>query len=124
MRLLLDGHLSPTIAQTLAADGLDAISLRNWLGGIFIDAPDDRILMAALPESRVLVTYDQRTVRPLVEQWADHARHHAGVIVIDEKTIRQDDLGGLIRSLLACAAAAGDQHWGDRLEYLREARRD
>jgi predicted nuclease of predicted toxin-antitoxin system len=56
MRLLLDAHLSPAIAQHLAAEGIDAIALRDWQGGNYRHATDDHILTAAAAEGRVVVT--------------------------------------------------------------------
>lgn len=119
MRLLLDSHLSPAIAQRLTAEGTDTVSLRDWHGGSYLHAPDDRILMAALAEERVLVTFDRRTIQPLVNEWARTGLHHAGVVVIHRKTIRQDDIGGLIRALLLLVKDAGEQDWQDQLAFLQ-----
>ena len=123
MRLLLDAHLSPAIAQLLTAEGTDAVSLRDWHGGNYRHAPDDQILMAALAEGRVLVTFDRRSIPPLVKVWAEAGRHYAGVVVINRKTIRQNDIGGLIRALLALVKDAGEQDWQDRLAFLQPGSR-
>ena len=73
MRLLLDAHLSPAIAQRLTAEGIDIVSLQDWQGGIYLRAPDHQILAAALPEGRVLVTFDRRSIEPLVKRWAERS---------------------------------------------------
>jgi predicted nuclease of predicted toxin-antitoxin system len=119
MRLLLDAHLSPAIAQRLNAEGTDIVTLRDWRGSNYLDAPDDQILVAALAEERVLVTFDSRTIQPLVNEWAQTGRHHAGVVLINRKTIRQDDIGGLIRALRMLVANTGEQDWRDRVVFLQ-----
>lgn len=119
MRLLLDAHLSPAIAQRLTAEGVDIASLRDWQGGSYRHAPDDQILVAALAEGRVLVTFDARMIEPLVKEWVEAGRHHAGLVVINRKTIRQNDIGGLIRALRSLVKDAGDQGWHDRLAFLQ-----
>jgi predicted nuclease of predicted toxin-antitoxin system len=119
MRLLLDAHVSPAVARRLAAAGIDAVAVRDWQGGNYRHAADDQLLLAAATEGRVLVTFDARSIQPLAREWAEIGRHHAGVIVVSGKTIRQDDVGGLIRALRALATAAGEQGWQDRLVFLR-----
>jgi predicted nuclease of predicted toxin-antitoxin system len=119
MQLLLDAHLSPAIAQRLTAEGTDTASLRDWQGGSYRHAPDDRILVAARAEERVLVTFDGRSILSLVKEWAQTGRHHAGVVVINTKTIRQNDIGGLIRALRALVEDTAAQDWQDRLAFLQ-----
>ena len=121
MRLLLDAHLSPVIAQRLMAQGTDAVSVRDWQSGIYLEAVDDRILTAALAEQRVLVTFDARTIPSALKERAETGRHHAGVVVVDDRTIRQNDRGGLIVALAALARDAGDQDWHNRLDWLAPA---
>jgi predicted nuclease of predicted toxin-antitoxin system len=119
MRLLLDVHMTPAVAEGLAAQGVDAVSLSAWREGDFSNAPDDEILTEATQEQRVLVTYDQRTIRKMVVQWADMGKIHAGVVIVDDLTIRSDDIGGLIRALHALVIEQGDADWTGRLDYPR-----
>ena len=119
IRLLLDAHLSPAVAERLAAEGIDTICLRDWHGGNYRHAPDDQILMAAATEGRVLVTFDAHSIQPLVKEWVEAGRHYAGVIVISRKTIRQNDIGGLIHALRALVRDSGEQDWQDRLAFLQ-----
>lgn len=119
MRLLLDYHLSPAIAQVLRRDGVDAVAVRDWLGGNYRSAPDDQLLAAAWSDERVLVTYDCRTIPPLLKEWAETGRQHAGVVLIDEKTVRPDDIGGLLRALRALIARSGGESWRDRTVFLQ-----
>ena len=71
MRLLLDAHVSPAIARDLQREDVDAIAVRDWLDGEYRSAPDDQLLAAAGADGRVLVTYDCRTIPPLLKEWAE-----------------------------------------------------
>ena len=118
MRLLLDEHMPPAVATGLQRDGIDAVALPRWLGGTFRSAADARLLEVASAENRTLVTDDRKTVPRLLTAWAETGQHHAGVVLIDERTVRQNDIGGLLRSLRALIARAGDWDWQDRVMYL------
>jgi hypothetical protein len=58
------------------------------------------ILTAALEEGLTLVTYDQRTIVPLLMRWRAEGRDHAGVILINRQSIAQADIGGQVRALI------------------------
>jgi hypothetical protein len=122
MRLLLDIHIDPLVAKALVAEDIDIVSLRDWQAGDDREVPDDVILADALFEGRVLVTYDKRTVPPLVRRWMHEGTTFAGVIIVDRLTIPQGDIGGLIRALRAFAIEQGDADWTNRLDYLRTPR--
>lgn len=119
MRLLLDAHVSPAVARGLQSGGVDAVAVRDWQGGAFRSAPDDRLLEAAALEGRVLVSYDCRTLPPLLKEWAESGQHHGGVILVDEKTVRPNDVGGLIRALHVLAAANDELEWEDRVLFVQ-----
>lgn len=89
------------------------------MAGTIAHVSDDEILLVAAAEECVLVTYDKRSLQPLVKEWAETGRHHAGVVVIDARTIRQGDIGGQIRSLRALVRDAGEEDWRDLLVFLR-----
>lgn len=119
MRLLLDAHLAPALAQQLRRHGVDAVGLRDEQGGNFRDLDDAMLLTAAAGDQRILVTYDRRTNWPRVKEWTETDRHHAGTIVVDENMIRPNDTGRLLRALLSRAARHGDEDWRDRAVFLR-----
>ncbi|MGB2653232.1 MAG: hypothetical protein WAN62_05605, partial [Candidatus Acidiferrum sp.] len=66
-----------------------------------------------------LVTYDRRTIPPLLKTWAEEGRKHGGVIFVDEKTISPADTGGLVRALGELARATARWDWSDRVCFLR-----
>ena len=119
MRLLLDAHISPAVARALQGHGIDVVVLRDWLGGGFRSASDDQLLITAASDRCVLVSYDCQTLPPLLRDWSETGRHHAGVILVDEKTVRPNDIGGLLRALRALFAQTGDEDWRDRVVFLR-----
>jgi len=47
----------------------------------------------------MLVTYDRRTIPPLLKVWAEQECRHSGVILVNEKTISPANVGGLVRAL-------------------------
>ena len=119
MRLLLDAHVAASVARRLQQDGIDAVSVRDWLDGNYRSAPDDQLLAAAASHWRVLITYDCRSIPPLLKEWAETGRHHAGVVLVDEKTLRPNDIGGLLRALRALVSHSAAENWQDRVVFLR-----
>ncbi len=119
MRLLLDAHISPSIARQLHQDGLDAVALRHWQDGNYRTATDETVLITAMAEERVLVTYDLRTIPSLLKEWAEMGQHHGGVILVDERTLRPNDIPGLLRALRFLERAHGNEAWRDRAVFLQ-----
>jgi hypothetical protein len=87
---------------------------RNFLG-----QEDAACLRQAAVQKLTLVTYDRRTIPPLLKDWAEAGRQHAGVIFVDEKTISQADIGGLVQSLGVLLKEARDWDWTDRVCFLQ-----
>lgn len=120
LAFLLDEHLSPTIATQVAAKrpGIRIVAMQDWADGAYLGADDAIVLAQAHVEQMTLVTYDQRTIIPLLRTWAEQGAIHGGVVFVDELTIAQNDIGRLVRSLCALWDAKGDQDWTNRVEYL------
>src|SRR5438067_1983096 len=96
LAFLTDAHISLSVAEQVKAKRPDCliVSLRYWRDGALLNAEDDRILAAARTEGLNLVTYNQRTILPLITQWMAEGREHSGVLFIDDRTILQEDIGG------------------------------
>ena len=69
-----------------------------------------------------LVTYDRRTIPPLLKLWAEEERCHGGVIFVDDTTISPADLGGLVRALISLARQVGEMDWTNQVYFLRSGR--
>jgi hypothetical protein len=80
---------------------------------------DSLCLAAAASQSLTLVTYDRRTIPPLLKLWTEEGRSHGGVIFVDEKTIAPSDIGGLVRALTLLIARTGKADWTDQVYFLR-----
>jgi hypothetical protein len=121
LKLLLDEHISPGIATSLRRRDRKIVvfSMAEWEDGNFLGQEDAACLRQAAVQKLTLVTYDRRTIPPLLKDWAEEGRHHAGVILVDEKTISPADIGGLVQSLGVLLKEARDWDWIDRVCFLR-----
>jgi hypothetical protein len=96
VRLLLDANLSARrIARPLRQAGHDVVALgeRSDLEGL----ADPEVLALAALEQRILVTRNSRDFAPLLRQWAEAGRSHAGCVLI--WTLKHDDFGPILKGL-------------------------
>jgi hypothetical protein len=125
LRLLLDEQISPTVAQSLQArcPSVRIFSLADWKDGIYLSAPDEEILIAASHERITLVTYDLKTIGPILKSWGEQGSDHSGVIFIDDKTIRSEDFGGLVLALEELTQRQGRMDWKNQVVFLERYRK-
>lgn len=120
LRLLLDEHISPDVAagvrRRLPAQRIWA--LVEWEGGNLIGQDEERCMAEAARQELTLLTYDRRTIPPLLKRWAEEGRPHAGVVFVDEKTIAPADVGGLVRAIVELARLTRRWDWTDRIVFL------
>jgi predicted nucleic acid-binding protein len=121
LKLLLDEHISPDVAAGVRrrSPSTKILALAEWDGGNFIGRDDAACLTAAAARGLTLVTYDRRTIPPLLKTWTEEGRSHAGVIFVDEKTISPADIGGLVRALVELEKITRRWKWTDRVVFLR-----
>ncbi len=121
LKLLLDEHISPRVARGLRRSNprLAVHASTEWEDGSFLGRDDEVCLREAAAQQLTFVTYDLRTIPPLLKQWAETGQSHAGVIFVDEKTIAPSDIGGLVKALAAGAKAPPNLDWTDRVLFLR-----
>lgn len=124
LSLLTDSHLSPKVAEQVRARRPESriCSLRFWRGGALLHAEDHEILATALEEGLTLVTYDQRTIVPLVTRWTEEGRDHSGVVLIDDLSIVQEDIGGQVLALVNLWDVSRDEDWANVVSYLKHRR--
>lgn len=123
LSLLLDENISHEIATQIRKKrpDLPITSVHFWRERRFIAQPDELILTAAALDGLTLVTYDQKTILPVLVQWGQGGTDHAGVIFIDGLTIAPHDFGTLIRSLIALWDSSHEASWTNVVTYLRPA---
>jgi hypothetical protein len=121
LRLLLDEHISPEVANGLRRrhGAAEVHYLVEWEDGNFMGQEDSACMEEAAAQGLTLVTYDRRTVPPLLKSWAEQERTHGGVIFVDEKTILPGDIGGLVRALTVLVRETGNWDWTNRIYFLR-----
>jgi hypothetical protein len=121
LKLLLDEHISPEVAEGLRRRNrsLAVHWIAEWENGNFLGQEDAACMLKAATARLTLVTYDRRTIPPLLKTWAEEGRKHGGVIFVDEKTISPADIGGLVRALIQLFQETGKWDWTDRVYFLR-----
>lgn len=121
LKLLLDEHISPDVASGLERRNrlLPVWCMAEWENGEFLGRDDSACLQEARAQGLTIVTYDRRTIPPLLKAWSEEGKNHAGVIFVDEKTISPADVGGLVRALANLFNEAADWDWTNRICFLR-----
>jgi hypothetical protein len=134
LKLLLDEHISPDVMKGVQrrnrSVGIHSIFIQTifiqtmvqWENGNFLGREDSVCLMEAAKQRLTLVTYDRRTIPPMLKLWAEEERSHGGVIFVDEKTISPADIGGLVRALISLADEARGMDWTNQVYFLRSVR--
>lgn len=111
LKLLTDQQISPAAAEQIASKRPEIVivSLHAWHSGAFLGTPDHTIVGAALAEELALVTYDRRTITPLLVEWGISGTDHAGVLFLDDASIRPADTGGQVRAVIL--------HWDETHDW-------
>lgn len=124
LKLLLDEHISPEVATGVQRRNRSLIihSMVEWEDGNFLGKEDSVCLLEAARQRLTLVTYDRRTIPPLLKLWAEEECSRGGVIFVDEKTISPADIGELVLALILLAGKAGEADWTNQVYFLRSGR--
>jgi hypothetical protein len=123
LSLLLDEHISQKVAVQVRSQrsGIPIQSILHWRAGNLAGKQDELLLSAAAEEGLTVITYDQKTIPPLLAEMALPGRSHAGVIFVDGATIASNDIGGLVNAILMLWEQCSDWDWTDRVVFLRRA---
>jgi predicted nuclease of predicted toxin-antitoxin system len=119
MRILLDAHISGrTVGKALIGGGHDVRALDSEveLEGL----SDPEVLELAAAEGRVLVTANISDFEPLLREWADESRSHAGVVLVPS-SVKNEAFGVLISGVEETIADTSQEEWVDRVEWIRRA---
>ena len=120
LKLLLDEHISPAVAEGLRRrqKTMAVYCLGEWENGCFLGLSDELILQEAAIQKLTLVTYDKRTIPPLLKIWTEAGYEHSGVIFVDENTIPSNDIGGLVHALHKLFQESTPWVWRNRICFL------
>jgi hypothetical protein len=121
LKLLLDEHISPAVANGLRRRnrGVEIRYMVEWEDGRFLGQEDSACLREAATQGLTLVTYDRRSIPPLLKTWAEEERMHGGVVFVNEKTISLANMGALVWALTRLARETGNWDWTNRICFLR-----
>ena len=120
LSLLLDQHISAETAEQIRSKRpeIPIWSLYEWREGLFIGAADPLILRAAAGERLTLVTYDRKTIPPVLIEWGISGISHGSVVFVDNLTIASNDFGRLVRALIYYWDQENASDWTNRIGFL------
>ena len=120
LRFLLDEQISPRVAEQARVKWplVPMHSIYRWRKGAFCGQSDDMVLDGARQGGLTLVTYDLHSIPMLLAEWAASGIPHAGVVLVDDRTIAPSDFGGLLRALAHLWRAEKGAVWTDRVLFL------
>ena len=121
LKLLLDEHISREVAVGLRRQRRSIVvhCISEWEKGEFLGLGDPVFLAEAAAQQLTLVTYDRRTIPPLLKTWAEEGRRHGGVVFVDEKSVPPNEIGSLVRVMLSLFEETSGWDWTDRVCFLR-----
>jgi hypothetical protein len=124
LQFLTDEQISPDVAVAARrlCRGVPITTMFEWLAGHFVSAPDEEVLREAARRKLTLVSFDLRTIPPLLRAWGEQGIDHGGVIFVDEKSIPQNKIGVLARALCALWKLQGQADWTNRCFFLQRPR--
>lgn len=109
MKLLLDEHFSPAVAEQLQQRGYDVVAVAERVEIALSPLrrrPDDELLRLARQEQRVLVTENVRDFMPLHRVMLSRGESHAGILLTSPRRFpRHADAFGLLVDALAAFLA-------------------
>ena len=73
LQFLTDEQISPAVARQAPGRcrGIKIQAIHNWQGGHFLSASDEVVLREANKQKLTLVTFDLKTIPPLLRLWAE-----------------------------------------------------
>ena len=96
MKLLLDEHISPRVADALRTNGHDVVAVAEFSG--LRAADDETILNAATVAGRAVVTHNFADFLAIAAEWTGAGRSHAGIVLVPVGFQRQG-VGAYISAL-------------------------
>lgn len=120
LAFLTDEHISHVVAEQIRLKRADIRieSLLRWRDGALRNTDDAIVLAAAREEGLTLVTWDQKTIPPILLEWAGNGGHHGGVVFADRNSIPSHNIGRVVQALIALHDQYHSLDWTDRVMFL------
>ena len=120
LQILTDEQIDPDVAVAVKkrCRGFLAVSLFDWLDGHFVSASDEEVLREAARHGLTLLSFDLRTIPPLLRAWGERGVDHGGAIFVDRKSFSQNDIGGISKALVELWELQGKLDWKNRCFVL------
>jgi hypothetical protein len=120
LHLLLDEQIDPAVATQMGRWRPEILlgSLHAWEDGRYLRAGDATILTEAHRQGLTLVTYDTRTIVPLLKVWGESGTSYGGVIFIKSTAIAQGNIGAIVWALARLWERYGEDDWTNATIYL------
>lgn len=121
LSFLLDEQISPEVAKQINRKypDLPIHSVHSWQSGNYLGVSDEAILQAAKLEQLTLITYDQKTIPPILVEWGQANIDHAGVVFIDYRSISPSNFGRLVKAIFWLWKTHKNSSWQNRIIYLQ-----
>lgn len=119
MRLCLDEHYSPQIAEELRRAGHDVTSVKERPE--LVGLSDSELLAAADAEQRTLLTENVQDFAPLIALRAANGVSHYGIVYTSPESMprAKATIGAYVRALAALLAGnPADDAFADRVHWL------
>ena len=124
LHILTDEQIDPDVAVAARkrCRGIQITSLFDWLDGHFMGASDEELLREAARQAVTLLTFDLKTIPPLLRGWGERGIDHGGVIFVDNKRFAQNDISGISKALAELWELQGKLDWKNRCFFLTPRR--
>lgn len=121
LSFLLDEQISPEIAKQINSKRPDIsiVTIHTWHDGHYLGVSDEIILKLAAKEKLTLITYDQKTISPILSEWGELNISHGGVIFIDYRSIPPNNFGRLVKTPIWLWDIQNKEDWSNRIVYLQ-----
>jgi len=124
LHILTDEQIGPNVAVAAKrrCREISVVSLFDWLDGHFVGASDEELLREAARQEMTLLSFDLKTIPPLLRAWGERGIDHGGVIFVDNKSFAQNDTGGISKALVDLWELQGKLDWKNRCFFLTPRR--
>jgi predicted nuclease of predicted toxin-antitoxin system len=114
LRLVLDEHINPLLAEILGERGYDAVTVRSvGMPG----ATDHEILKWAARQDRAILTFNAVDFLRLAREYTKAEWEHAGIVVSDQISLRE-----LLRRTLRLLGRRQSEDLRNSVEWLQSYR--